>query len=162
MIFQILLLIIAILAVIVCPIITYRITRKNLKFQFRTLIQENWLTKLEDAAHSFLNSSSEWISKFPALQDGTTGVNEVNKEIYRMLDRINSSIIKLEFLLNIEQYDQAFILENVASITTIIHSRVYDEISLSKLRKNHADIISVLQKIFHQERSKITIIFRKA
>ena len=50
---QILSLMIAMLAVIVGPVVTYRITKKNLEFQFRTLIQENWINKLELSAHSF-------------------------------------------------------------------------------------------------------------
>lgn len=159
---QIISLIVALLAVIVGPLITYRITKKNLEFQFRTLIQEKWVIKLEEAAHLFLNTTSEWINKYPMLQDGSWKVENPNKEIDRMLDTINSTIIKLEFLLDNEKQDQAFILENVASMTSIIHSRVYDDSSLSKLRKNHDDIISTLQTIFHKERSKITNIFRKA
>ena len=158
---QILSLIVALLAVIVGPYVTYLITKKNLEFQFRTLIQEKWVTKLEDAAHSFLNSSSEWISKYPMLQDGSWEVKEPNKEIDRMLDSINSSIIKLEFLLDIEKENQALILEKVASMTSIIHSKVYDENSLSTLRKNHDTIISMLQKIFHEERTKMAKVFRK-
>lgn len=160
MVIQILSLIIALLAVIVGPIITYRMTKKNLEFQFRTLIQENWVNKLEEAAHLFLNNTSEWISKYPGLQESSLRGIEVNKEIDRMLDSINSAIIKLEFLLDFNKKEQAVILDYVASMIKIVYSKKYDEDSISILRKNHDDIISELQKIFHQERSKITNIFR--
>jgi len=157
---QILSLLIALLAVIVGPIITYRITKKNLEFQFRTLIKEHWVSKLEDVAHTFLNCTSEWMNKYPVIRDGSWYVENSNKEIDRMLDTINSSIIKLELLLDINKKDQAVILEKVADMTAIIHSKVYDDNSINTLRKNHDNIIDSLQKIFHKERTKIADIFR--
>ena len=157
---QIISLIIALLAVIVGPLITYRITKKNLEFQFRTMIKEQWVNKLEEAALLFLNTSSEWINKYPLIQNGSWQVENPNKEIDRMLDTINSAIFKLEFLLNDKKIDQELILKNVASMTSIIHSKVYDENSLSVLRANHSEIIDTLRKIFHDERSKMTDIFR--
>ncbi len=52
---QIISLVIALLAVIVGPIITYRITKKNLEFQFRSMTQGGWIDKLEATSLSFLN-----------------------------------------------------------------------------------------------------------
>jgi|SRR3990172_13252329 len=157
---QIISLVIALLAVIVGPIITYRITKKNLEFQFRALIKEHWVSKLEDVAHTFLNCTSEWMNKYPVIGDGSWHVENPNKEIDRMLDTINSSIIKLELLLDINKKDQAVILEKVAAMTTIIHSKVYDDNSVSTLRKNHDEIIDNLQKIFHRERIQMANIFK--
>jgi len=157
---QILSLIVALLAVIISPFVTYKITKKNLEFQFRTMIKEHWVNKLEDAAHMFLNSTSEWMNKYPVIQDGSWHVQDPNQEIDRMLDIIISSIIKLELLLDINKKDEAFILEKVAAMTAIIHSKVYDDNSINTLRKNHDDIIDSLQKIFHKEKTKIAEIFR--
>ena len=157
---QVLSLVIALLAVIVGPIITYRITKKNLEFQFRTMIKEHWVNKLEDAAHMFLNSTSEWMNKYPVIKDGSWHLKDPNQEIDRMLDTIHSSIIKMELLLDINKKDQAIILDKVAVMSAIIHSKVYDDNSINTLRKNHNEMIDSLQIIFHRERTKIADIFR--
>jgi len=157
---QILSLVIALLAVIVGPYITYRITKKNLEFQFRTMIKEHWVKKLEDAAHIFLNTTSEWMNKYPMIQDGSWHVKDPNQEIDRMLDLIHSSIIKLQLLLNIEKKEQSAILDKVAIISSIVHSKVYDDNSIRTLRKTHDEMIDSLQIIFHKERTKIADIFR--
>lgn len=157
---QIISLLIALLAVIVGPIITYRVTRKNLEFQFRTMIKEHWVNKLEDTAHIFLESTSEWINKYPGIQDGSWQVINPNQEIYRMLDSIHSSIIKMELLLDVNKKEQSMILEKMAVMSSIIHSKVYDDNSIEILRNNHGEIIESLQIIFHSERTKIAKIFR--
>ena len=157
---QILSLIVALLAVIISPFVTYKITKKNLEFQFRTIIKEHWINKLEDAAHSFLNCTSEWMGKYPVIKDGSWQIENPNKEIDRMLDTIHSSIIKLELLLDINKKDQSIILDKVAAMSAIIHSKVYDDNSINTLRTNHDEIIDSLQNIFHRERTKIADIFR--
>jgi hypothetical protein len=157
---QILSLIIALLAVVIGPIITYRITRKNLEFQFRSIIKEHWVNKLEDVGHSFLFSTSEWTDKYPRIKNGLIKVENSDKEIERMNDSIRTSIVKLELLLDIKKIDQSFLLDNVAIMADIINSRKFDEESISVLREKHNNIIDTLQKIFHQERSKMADIFR--
>lgn len=157
---QIISLIIALLAVIVGPIITNRRTKKNLEFQFGTMIKEHWVNKLEDAAHMFLNSTSEWMNKYPVIRDGSWHVQDPNQEIDRMLDTIHSSIIKMELLLDINIKKQSVILKKVAIMSDIIHSKVYDDNSINTLRKNHDEIIDSLQNIFHKERTKIAATFK--
>jgi len=93
---QIITLIITLIAVIVGPIVTYRITKKNLEFKYLSMTQGKWIEKLEESSHSFLNSILEWIEKYPALEDGSRQSKEPNAEIDRMFDAINSSIIRLQ------------------------------------------------------------------
>jgi len=157
---QIISLLIALLAVLVGPFITFYVTKKNLAFQFRSLVKEHWVNKLEDAAHSFLNSTSEWMNKYPVISDGSWQVENPNKEIDKMLDTINSSIIKLQLLLDTNKNSQGVILDKVAAMAAIIHSKVYDENSINTLRKNHNDVIDSLQEIFHKERTKMADTFR--
>ncbi len=160
MIIQILSLIIALLAVIIGPILTYRITRKNLEFQFRSIIKEHWVNKLEDVAHSFLFSTSEWTDKYPRIKNGLIKVDNPDQEIERMNDSIRTSVVKFELLLDIKKTDQSILLDNVVIMTDIIHSRKFDDESISLLREKNNNIIDTLQKIFHQERSKMANTFR--
>ena len=124
---QILSLVVALLAVIISPFVAYRIAKKNLEFQFRTMIKEQWVNKLEDSAHMFLNTTSEWINKYPVIKDGSWHVQDANQVIDRMLDTIHSSIIKMELLLDINKKDQSVILDKIAVMSNIIHSKVYDD-----------------------------------
>ena len=96
---QVLSLIIALLAVIVGPIISYRIAKKNLEFQFRSMTQEKWVDKLEKASHSFLCFTLEWIEKYRGLIDGSAQNKEPVPEINRTFDGINSSIKDQPFLI---------------------------------------------------------------
>lgn len=153
-------LLIALMAVIVGPMISYRVTKKNLEFQFRSIIKEHWVNKLEDVAHSFLFSTSEWADKYPRIKNGLFKVDNPNLEIERMNDSIRTSIVKLELLLDIKKTDQSILLDNVANMVAIIDSRNFDDGSISKLREYNNNIIDTLQKIFHQERSKMADTFR--
>ena len=164
MVIQIISLIIALSAVIFGPIITYRITKKNLEYQFRSMTQGNWINKLEEAIHTFLIFTLEWIEKYRALCDRVksdpSSNKEVNDDIDRMLNGINSSFIKLQLLLDIQKLDQKYILDNIIEMKSIVNSKEFDEITISKLRECHGNVIDKLKKIFHSERTKIAEVFR--
>lgn len=157
---QIISLVIALFAVIVGPIISYRIAKRNLEFQFRLSVPIKWLDKLEEAAHLFLYSSLEWIEKYPALQDGSSKVEFPNREIDRMLDSLGSSIIKLQLLLDTKKPLQQEILNNVITIKDIINKKTFDGGSISKLRTAHEIIVEKVKTVLQEERSKITKVFR--
>lgn len=163
---QIISLLIALLAVIVGPIITYRITKNNLEFQFRSMIQSNWLTKLEDAILTFLNNSEQWIGKYPHLvesaKEDPTKIDENNQEIDKLFDAISASIIKLQLHLDSSKNDQRSIMDCVIQIKEIINSRAFDQPSIDDIRNLHDTIIEKSKKIFKEERQKLTGTFRKA
>jgi len=162
---QIISLIIALLAVIVGPIITYKITKSNLEFQFRTMTQSNWLTKLEDAILTFLTNSEQWIGKYPQLvesaKEDPSKIDENNKEIDRLFDVISASIIKLQLFLDDQKSDQKSIMGSVVKIKEIINSKAFDEESINKIRTLHDSVIDNAKKIFKEERKKLTTTFRK-
>lgn len=161
---QILSLIIAMLAVIVGPIVTYRITKRNLEFQFRTLIQEKWIDKLETTALEFLNSNVQWVEKYKGLMmrgaQGTITLGEVNQSIDSMLDSINSSIIKLQILLDDTKSIQKEIIEKSILMKSIVLKNDINEQNLNQLFESHETIIMNLKKIFQEERHKLTKTFR--
>lgn len=161
---QILSLIIALLAVIVGPIITYRITKKNLEFQFRTLIQEKWIEKLENTAIEFLNSNVQWVEKYRGLMmrgaQGTESLTDINRTIDNMLDSINTSLIKLQVMLDETKPNQKEIIVKSVLMKNIVLKNDIDEHNLNELFVAHETIIKNLKTIFHDERKKITNIFR--
>jgi hypothetical protein len=161
---QILSLIIAILAVIIGPFITYRITKKNLEFQFRTMTQEKWIDKLETKVGNYLNITIKWIEKYPDLiergQKEPVQIKEINQEIDLMLDTINASVIKLDLILDSKSPHQKLIIDNVIKMKVIVNNKVFDKDSINELRKSHAIIIENAKAIFQEERSKIAKIFR--
>ncbi len=160
---QIISLIIALLAVIAGPIITYRITKKNLEFQFRTMTQGGWIDKLEETSVSFLSFTLEWIEKYRALEDkvrkNPVSGESVNSEIDRIMNGINSSIIKLQLLLDSEKTDQKIISDNIIEMKSLVNSKKFDDPTISRLKECHDNIISKLKMIFHQERKKISKIY---
>ena len=156
---QIITLIITLIAVIVGPIITYRITKKNLKFKYLSMFQGKWIEKLEESSHLFLNSTLEWIEKYRAIVDGTLQSKDPNIEIDRMLNAINSSIIRLQLLLDNKKRNEKEILDNVTSMKRIVNSKKFDAQSIKSIRENHDEIIELLKMIFQEERNKISKIF---
>jgi hypothetical protein len=154
-------LLIALAAVIVGPIVTYLITKKNLEFQFRTIIKEKWVDKLTEASHSFLSNTIEWIEKYRGIKDGSAKTIKPEQEIDRMLDNINSSIVKLQLLLDKEKDDQNAILINAITIKDLVNKKLFDEITINNLRTCHEEMIDRLNKLFHQERTKMADTFRK-
>ncbi|MEK6552532.1 MAG: hypothetical protein AABZ54_03685 [Bacteroidota bacterium] len=161
---QIISLIIALAAVIVGPFVTYRITKKNLEFQFRTLTQEKWIDKLELEIVNYLYAITQWIEKYPSLMEkGQTDfsrVNEINLEIDRMLDEISISIIKLDLILDASISSQKIILNNVAEMKKIVNSKVYDKNSKARLMLLYDIIVEKAKTIFQDERKKTAKIFR--
>lgn len=157
---QILSLLIALLAVLVGPILTYKKTKQQFEFQFRTSIKEHWVNSLEIAAHSFLLSTMEWIERYPALREASNITSVTNNEIDKMLKEINSSIIKLQLLLDEIKEEQKTILDNVTQIKSIVNKKEYDHNTIQTLRNHHDKIISTLKIIFHNERTKIAKLFR--
>lgn len=155
---------IALLAVIVGPIFTYKITKKNLEFQFRTITQEKWIDKLEEYASSYLENTVRWIEKYPGMiemgKNSPQVTEQMNVQIDNMLDEINSSIIKLSIILDDQKSDQKLIIDNVIQMKAIINSKVYNTENINVLKNSHEKIIENLKSIFHDERSKITNIFR--
>ncbi|MBM3712523.1 MAG: hypothetical protein FJW56_03690 [Actinobacteria bacterium] len=124
------------------------------------MTQEKWVDKLEESTHSFLNSSLEWIEKYRGLRDRSSQLKNPNIEIDRMLNAINSSIIKLQLLLDNNKPDQKCILDNVVEMKHIINDKSFENDSISRLRVCHENIIERLKNIFHEERNKIASIFR--
>lgn len=157
---QILSLVIALLAVIVVPFVTLRKIKKEFEFQFRTNIKENWVNNLETAAHSFLYSTIEWIEKYPSIRESGNPSSENISEIDRMINAINSSIIKLQLLLDESKKEQGNILNSVVQMKSIINKKEYDVNTIQSLRNHHELIISTLKTIFHNERTKIANLFR--
>lgn len=158
---QVISLIIALFAVIAGPIITYIVTKKNLESQFRLTVPIKWLDKLEEAAHSYLFASLEWIEKYRGVTDTKFYQKEdAIKEINRMFDAINSAFIKLQLQLDEKKSIQKEILDNAVLIKDIINEKLFDEASLNKLRTAHDAIIEKVKIILQGERSKITKVFR--
>ena len=161
---QIISLLIALLAVIIGPYISNRSNKKNLEFQFRTKIKEQWVNKLEEAAVSYLNFTMEWIERYRALCDKVKSdpstSNFVNNEIDRLLNGINSSFIMLQLHLRSEKPEQRVILDKATEMKEIVNKKSFNEEAISNLRECHENIISNLQNIFHKERSKMAETFR--
>jgi hypothetical protein len=161
---QILSLIIAILAVIIGPLVTYIITKKNLEFQFRTMTQEKWVEKLDAAICNYLSITIRWIEKYPALVEfGHQNPNEItviNGEMDKMLDAINNSIIKLDLLLDSQSPQQKNIIDNVIIMKRLVNNKVFDKDSINELKKSHSIIIENAKAIFKEERNKLTKIFK--
>ena len=156
---QILTAIAAILAVVIGPWISYRVAKKNIEFSYRSMVNSTWLDKLDKSVHSFLFSTLEWIEKYPVIKDGSSQIPEPNREVDRMFDSINSSIIKLQLLLDKTDSDQNEILENVIEIKTIVNEKSFDEEPINKLRAKHELITNNVINLFKQERKKIKKIF---
>ena len=154
-------LLIALAAVIVGPIVTYQITKKNLEFQFRTIIKEKWVDRLGEASHLFLTSVLEWIEKYRCIVDGSALVENQHSEIDRMFDNINSSIVKLQLLLDREKENQKEILELINKIKLIVDEKLFDEKTISELKTSHQDIVDKLNNLFHEERTKMADIYRR-
>ena len=160
---QIISLIIALLAVIIGPFITYRITKKNLEFQFLTMTQEKWIDKLEETVFNYLNNTVQWIEKYPALVE--RGKQEpdsrkvINQEIDTMLNAINASIIKLDILLDTRILDQKIIIDNISKMKAIVNSKVYDKNNIALLIESHSNIVDRAKAIFQEERRRISKIF---
>lgn len=152
---------IAFAAVIIGPIVTYHITKKNLEFQFRTIVKEKWVDKLGEASQIFLSSVLEWIEKYRGIQDGSSKIENPHREIDRMFDNINSSIIRLQLLLDKKKDDQNAILIGVIKIKDVVNKKLFDEITINKLRIYHEEIIDRLNELFHQERTKMANTFRR-
>jgi hypothetical protein len=156
---QILTAVAAILAIIVGPWISYRVAKKNLEFNYRSMVNSTWLDKLDKSVHLFLYSTLEWIEKYPAIKDGSSQLPEPNREIDRMFDSINSAIIKLQLLLDPTDTDQNQILENVIEIKKIINEKRFDEESINDLREKHELITNNIGRLFKKERTVIKKIF---
>ena len=157
---QIISLIITLAAVIVGPLVTYKVTKRNLEFQFRTLIQEKWIDKLEEDVTKYLTQVVEWIEKYRAIIDGSSKIEEPEREIDRMLATLNSSIIKLQLHLNTNKPFQKEILSNVSNMKAIINSKSFEDESINSLKNSHEEIITNMKAILQEERSKITKIFK--
>lgn len=161
---QIITLVIALAAVIVGPFVTYRITKKNLEFQFRTIIHEKWIDKLESEISNYLFTIVQWVERYPSLveqrQKEGSRINEINKEIDQMLDEINISIIKLDLILDKNNASQKIILGNVGEMKKIINSKVYDKDSKAMLMLLYDIIVEKAKTIFQDERHKTSKIFK--
>jgi len=162
---QIITLIIAFAAVIVGPFISYRIAKKNLAFQFRTLTREKWINILEAEIVNYLFSINQWVEKYPSLvEKGRMGIsefqiNEVNQEINRMQDAITSSIIKLDLILDKSVFPQKVIMNNIVEMKKIINSKIYDKESKARLMLLYEIIVENSKIIFQEERKKTEKIF---
>lgn len=160
---QIISLVIALAAVIVAPLVTYRITKKNLEFQFRTHTQEKWIDKLETEIVNYLFAIIQWVEKYPGLseeQKNKDCITEVNLDTDKMLDAINTSIIKLDLLLDNNKSEQKTIISSVEEMKKIVNSKVYDKDSKAKLMLLYEIIVKYSKTIIKDERKKITNIFR--
>jgi len=158
---QIISLLIAFAAVVVGPIVTYFIAKNNLEFQFRTIIKEKWVDKLGETSHLFLTSVLEWIEKYQSIVDGSSRVENPNREIDRMFDNINSSIVKLQLLLVKEKENQKNILDLIDTIKSIVNKKLFDDKTINDLRTIHQEMVDKLNSLFHQERTKMADTFRK-
>lgn len=161
---QIISLIIAFAAVIIGPLVTYRITKKNLEFQFRTMTQEKWIEKLESEVGNYLFSIVQWIEKYPGLVERgrkeMNQKNEINVEIDRMLDTINISTIKLDLILDLNDANQKVIVENVIKMKQIVNGKIYDKNSKADLMKSYTIIVEMSKTIFQNERKEIVKIYK--
>lgn len=160
---QIISLIIALAAVIVAPLVTYRITKKNLEFQFRTHTQEKWIDKLETEIVNYLFAITQWVEKYPGLSEGQKNkdrITEIKLDIDKMLDAINTSIIKLDLLLDNNKSEQKTIISSVEEMKKIVNSKVYDNDSKAKLMLLYEIIVKYSKTIIKDERKKIINIFR--
>lgn len=162
---QIISLSIAFIAVIVGPIITYKMMKKKFEFHFISMVHGKWIDKLEDNVITYLNNTVQWIEKYPGLvekgKNNPLFLREVNDNIDRMLDEINVSIIRLQLLLDTKSRDQKEILNNVIIMKDIINSKDYDENSIIKLRNAHEIIIDKVKKVFTDKRNAIVKIYKK-
>lgn len=158
---QLISLLIAFAAVIVGPIVTYFISKNNLEFQFRTIIKEKWVDRLGEASHLFLTSVLEWIEKYRGIVDGSAKVENPHREIDRMFDNINSSIVKLQLLLDKGKEDQNDILDLIDKMKLIVNEKLFDDKTISELRTLHQEMVDKLNSLFHQERTKMADTFRK-
>ncbi len=156
---QILTAIAAILAVVIGPWISYRVAKKNLEFNYRSVVNSTWLDKLDKSVHLFLFSTLEWIEKYPGIQDGSSQLLEPNREIDRMFDSINSAIIKLQLLLDKTDADQNEILDTVKEMKQIINEKRFDAESINNLKEKHELITNKVGGLFKKERKKIKKIF---
>ena len=161
---EILSLSIAFLAVIISPIISYKIAKKNLEFQFRSMTQEKWIDKLEQTAIQFLDNNVKWIEKYQGFMkrhnEGTLSTNDVNNEIDKMLDSINVSIVKFSILLDDTKNEQKEITESAFVMKKLLLKKEINQDVLDSLRSNHEKIVSNLKVIFQSERKKIARLFR--
>lgn len=164
MVVEIISLCVALVAVIVGPIVSYKITKKNMEFQFRTLTQEKWIDKLEKATLDFMTSCVAWIEKYPAIKEKSEieleNIIEFNNQIDTMLDSINSSIIKIHILLDENKFDQKSILEKIFKMKSIINSKDFSGETIAILRELHVEIFNELKIIFSAERKKIAKIYK--
>jgi len=80
----------------------------------------------------------------------------VNSEIDRMMNGINSSILKLQLLLDPQKSDQKFIMDNIVEMKRMVNGKKFDDATISRIRECHENIISRLKIIFKQEREKIS------
>lgn len=157
-------LIVALLAVIVGPMITYRITKKNLEFQFRTKTQENWIVKLDVAAVDFLNSSHQMFEKYPTLMERFYNdpkiKTEVNNQIDAMIDSMNLAMIRFQLLLDDSQPLQKAIIEETMKMKKILLKQDLNAEKVETLGESHEKIIKNFKAVLHNERSKITKLYR--
>lgn len=162
---QILSLIIALAAVLVGPYISYRIAKKNLSFQFRSLTKEKWIEKLETEIVNYLFAITQWIEKYPALKEkgqkeiNLDKINEINHEIDLMQDAIITSIIKLDLFLDKRIQLQKTILTSVVGMKEIVNSKIYDKDTKAKLMLLYEIIVENSKIIFQEERKKTEKIF---
>lgn len=161
---EIISLVIALLAVIVSPFISYKIAKKNLEFQFRNMTQEKWIDKLEQVAIEYLDSSNKWIEKYKGLiervSNNKLGIDEANNLIDEMFDKMNIAIIKISLYLDETKTEQKEVLDSVFEIKKIILSKNYNEKNIDQLGRNYNKVLSNLKQIFLSERKKITKLFR--
>ena len=158
---QLISLAIAFAAVIVGPIVTYQIAKKNFEFQFRTIIKEKWVDRLGEASHLFFTSVLEWIEKYRGIVDGSAKVESPHREIDRMFDNINSSIVKLQLLLDKEKENQKDILDLIDKMKSIVNEKLFDDKTINELRSLHQEMVAKLNSLFHHERTKMANTFRK-
>ena len=161
---QILSLVIALLAVIVGPIITYHITKKNLEFQFISMTQEGWIAKLYDASLEFLTNSHSMFEKYPTLMErfkvDDSLKNETNIIIDEMIDSINLSMVKFQLLLKDDEPIQQEIISETLKMKKILLKQQMTQENVTSLSVSHEKIIKNLKEIMHTERSKISNIFK--
>ncbi|MBS3944384.1 MAG: hypothetical protein KGZ42_02725 [Melioribacter sp.] len=161
---QIISLIIAFVAVIVGPIVTYRITKKNLEFQFRTITQEKWIDKLESEISNYLFAITHWVEKYPGLaervQHDNSRINEINLEIDKMLDVIIMSIIRLDLILDRSHSVQKRIMVNVEEMKKIVNNKIFDNNSKAHLMLLYEIIVDSTKEILKEEKKKTQKIFR--
>ena len=158
---EILSLVVAALAVLISPIVTYRVNKKNLEFKFRTMLQESWIEKLESAAHDFLNASSKFIGKYKSNNYKVAyGSNERIKEIDQLLDDINSSFIKLDLHLDENKNYQKEIHSSASKLLELFWLKDKYEENHSEITKCYDEVVKNMKLIISDERKKISRTFR--